>query len=314
MNNKIFIVTISDSDGYVQHRALVNIHFVGCADNTMKDEAISHAKKYMVIGFSVYAHATSWGSASASITNLSWSWDSTLTIWQAQYQNVAPYYGSNIKIDSYSGYDSGWKLEPDTFVSASNSTPLGVSNATASTTNTNFYAGVNSTGAISNLHDFSTSSFAESSLWQHESTICVTAGYGKFTLTANYDIDAAINIDPNDFSLFFGEANSSVFLKLYGSQRIGGTWVDYSKSDFASISKSITTEEGVPASYSDSKKGTLSVTMNFVDTSPYVREINVQLGTYAENAFTAVVPEPTTMLLLGLGLVGLAGIRRKFQK
>ena len=37
-------------------------------------------------------------------------------------------------------------------------------------------------------------------------------------------------------------------------------------------------------------------------------------GDYGFRTYVNVVPEPTAMLLLGLGLVGLAGVRRKIQK
>ncbi len=58
----------------------------------------------------------------------------------------------------------------------------------------------------------------------------------------------------------------------------------------------------------------ITLESNIVDWSKFISDVNTSDVVVAFGSPTAVVPEPATMFLFGAGLIGLAGLRRKFRK
>lgn len=131
--------------------------------------------------------------------------------------------------------------------------------------------------------NYSTDVFSLSEGWNYIVTKGASGAWGLYALTSNIN-DITFTSAPSNYVYRSGQA----------WQGGAGTYIG-------------------PASYS---YGTDSITFTFdADwTGPVGFHWDMKCGNDVVEGQVPAVPEPTTMLLLGLGLIGLAGVRRKFQK
>ncbi|NLD51179.1 MAG: PEP-CTERM sorting domain-containing protein [Clostridiaceae bacterium] len=121
---------------------------------------------------------------------------------------------------------------------------------------------------------------------------------GPVSFAINYKLESSRAIDPLFQPAFMSSGTSS--------------WVHLSINSPGANTQTYLMLPGIAgiANDSQSKEGTLTVHGDFIKGVDYEFRIDISNGV---NGYVSV-PEPASILLLGFGLIGLAGIRRKFKK
>ena len=140
-------------------------------------------------------------------------------------------------------------------------------------------------------------------LWQVDAT-SPNAQFGDFSVIFNdFNDDDKIDINSPDSILSFSGL-------LYDDPTFGWTEFETISLNPALSIDDLTLLAGIPF-------GSYANQWNFRGTSfdpSYVVGTGSSVWTYTASQAPAPVPEPASLLLLGTGLVGLAGARRKFKK
>jgi len=125
-------------------------------------------------------------------------------------------------------------------------------------------------------------------------------GSGSITLTADYTMYQQIDLDTENDWIY---ADSEVWLELYNKNTDETLW------DWRWIER----ELWGAADETNEETGTLEISLDYSDGDYGYMWMGVYNEVWAYNGAPSPVPEPATMILLGSGLVCLAGFRRKFR-